>query len=98
MAPDLVESKVTDHGVVVPFGKPKEEPSKKVCAVPEQQLYFLTKNHKSHPEHQNALCLAVKILPPGLQGSLLYNEYIVYNVDQIRMRYVLHVSFNFKRC
>jgi hypothetical protein len=32
-----------------------------------------------------------------LQGSLLYNEYIVYNVEQIRMRYVLHVSFNFKR-
>jgi poly [ADP-ribose] polymerase 2/3/4 len=32
-----------------------------------------------------------------LQGGLLYNEYIVYNVDQIRMRYVLHVNFNFKR-
>lgn len=58
-APDLVESKTTDDGVVVPLGKPKQEPSKR--------------------------------------GSLLYNEYIVYNVDQIRMRYVLHVSFNFKR-
>uniref|UniRef100_A0A0D9V0P5 Poly [ADP-ribose] polymerase n=1 Tax=Leersia perrieri TaxID=77586 RepID=A0A0D9V0P5_9ORYZ len=30
-------------------------------------------------------------------GSLLHNEYIVYNLDQIRMRYVLHVNFNFKR-
>ncbi|KAK3164340.1 hypothetical protein QOZ80_1AG0016250 [Eleusine coracana subsp. coracana] len=58
-APDLVESKITEDGVVVPYGKPKEEPSKR--------------------------------------GSLLYNEYIVYNVDQIRMRYVLHVNFNFKR-
>ncbi|XP_062210305.1 poly [ADP-ribose] polymerase 2-A-like [Phragmites australis] len=57
--PDLAESKITEDGVVVPLGKPKEEPSKK--------------------------------------GSLLYNEYIVYNVDQIRMRYVLHVSFSFKR-
>ncbi|KAF3324695.1 poly [Carex littledalei] len=28
-------------------------------------------------------------------GSLLYNEYIVYNVDQIKMRYLLHVDFNF---
>uniref|UniRef100_A0A453SNI5 Poly [ADP-ribose] polymerase n=1 Tax=Aegilops tauschii subsp. strangulata TaxID=200361 RepID=A0A453SNI5_AEGTS len=56
MAP--AESKVTEDGVVVPLGKPKEEPSKR--------------------------------------GSLLYNEYIVYNVEQIRMRYVLHVSFNFK--
>nr|CAB3473102.1 unnamed protein product [Digitaria exilis] len=58
-APDLAESKTTDDGVVVPLGKPKQEPSKR--------------------------------------GSLLYNEYIVYNVDQIRMRYVLHVTFNFKR-
>ncbi|WVZ71182.1 hypothetical protein U9M48_019798 [Paspalum notatum var. saurae] len=58
-APDLMDSKTTDDGVVVPLGKPKQEPSKR--------------------------------------GSLLYNEYIVYNVDQIRMRYILHVSFNFKR-
>uniref|UniRef100_A0A0A9DWY2 Poly [ADP-ribose] polymerase n=1 Tax=Arundo donax TaxID=35708 RepID=A0A0A9DWY2_ARUDO len=58
-APDLAESKITDDGVVVPLGKPKDEPSKR--------------------------------------GSLLYNEYIVYNIDQIRMRYVLHVSFSFKR-
>ncbi|KAI4349674.1 hypothetical protein L6164_010234 [Bauhinia variegata] len=33
----------------------------------------------------------------GFKGSLLYNEYIVYNVEQIRMRYVVHVNFNFKR-
>ncbi|KAG6703967.1 hypothetical protein I3842_07G112300 [Carya illinoinensis] len=32
----------------------------------------------------------------GHQGALLYNEYIVYNVDQIRMRYVIQVNFNFK--
>ncbi|KAF3436462.1 hypothetical protein FNV43_RR23554 [Rhamnella rubrinervis] len=31
------------------------------------------------------------------KGALLYNEYIVYNVDQIRMRYVVQVNFNFKR-
>ena len=30
------------------------------------------------------------------QGALLYNEYIVYNVDQIRMRYLLQVNFHFK--
>ncbi|KAJ8444030.1 hypothetical protein Cgig2_020876 [Carnegiea gigantea] len=30
------------------------------------------------------------------KGSLLYNEYIVYNVDQIRMRYVLQVNFSYK--
>ncbi|XP_048538194.1 poly [ADP-ribose] polymerase 2-like [Triticum urartu] len=30
-------------------------------------------------------------------GVLYYNEYIVYNLDQIRMRYVLHVSFNYKQ-
>ncbi|URE08762.1 hypothetical protein MUK42_23984 [Musa troglodytarum] len=32
----------------------------------------------------------------NLQCSLLYNEYIVYNIEQIRMRYVIHVLFNFK--
>ncbi|CAK7348322.1 unnamed protein product [Dovyalis caffra] len=32
----------------------------------------------------------------GSKGSLLYNEYIVYNVDQIRMRYVVQVNFKYK--
>ncbi|KAH9730487.1 poly (ADP-ribose) polymerase 2 [Citrus sinensis] len=30
------------------------------------------------------------------KGHLLYNEYIVYNVDQIRMRYVVQVNFKYK--
>ncbi|KAK9139326.1 hypothetical protein Scep_009007 [Stephania cephalantha] len=33
----------------------------------------------------------------GPKGSLLYNEYIVYNVDQIRMRYIVQVNFSFER-
>ena len=33
----------------------------------------------------------------GAPRSLLYNEYIVYSVDQIRQRYMLKVQFNFKR-
>ncbi|XP_058200104.1 poly [ADP-ribose] polymerase 2 [Rhododendron vialii] len=33
----------------------------------------------------------------GPKGALLYNEYIVYNVDQIRMRYLVQVDFNFRR-
>ncbi|CAI0469681.1 unnamed protein product [Linum tenue] len=33
----------------------------------------------------------------GRKGSLLYNEYIVYNVDQIKMRYVVQVEFKYKR-
>eukprot|EP00250_Pteridium_aquilinum_P005423 c15513_g1_i1 orf=287-2428(+) len=50
-----------------------------------------------------------KVLPDGLivpmgkpveKGrngtSLLYNEYIVYNVEQIRMRYLLQVKFNYR--
>ncbi|CAN6467702.1 unnamed protein product [Victoria cruziana] len=31
----------------------------------------------------------------GPKGSLLYNEYIVYNVDQIKMRYVIQVNFRY---
>ncbi|KAI3449469.1 hypothetical protein Pfo_006134 [Paulownia fortunei] len=57
-APDLSEAQSLDDGVVVPLGRPKEQ--------------------------------------PGPKGSLFYNEYIVYNVEQIRMRYLVHVNFNFK--
>ncbi|VVB06996.1 unnamed protein product [Arabis nemorensis] len=31
------------------------------------------------------------------KGMLLYNEYIVYNTEQIKMRYVIQVKFNYKR-
>lgn len=33
----------------------------------------------------------------GPKGDLPYNEFIVYNVDQIRMRYLVQVDFSFKR-
>ncbi|KAL6505035.1 Poly [ADP-ribose] polymerase 2 [Orobanche gracilis] len=33
---------------------------------------------------------------PGPKGALCYNEYIVYNVEQIRMRYIVNVNFNYK--
>lgn len=32
----------------------------------------------------------------GTRGGLLYNEYIVYNVEQIRMRYIIQVNFSFR--
>jgi len=31
------------------------------------------------------------------QGSLLYNEFIVYDIAQIRVKYLLKVKFNYKR-
>jgi poly [ADP-ribose] polymerase len=31
------------------------------------------------------------------QTSLLYPEYVVYDVAQVRMRYLVHVRFNFKK-
>ena len=31
----------------------------------------------------------------ALQRTLMYNEYIVYNPAQIRMRYLLQVRFNY---
>ena len=30
------------------------------------------------------------------QTSLLYNEYIVYNTDQVQMKYLLRVDFQYK--
>ncbi|KAL6500309.1 Poly [ADP-ribose] polymerase 2 [Orobanche hederae] len=57
-APDLSEAATLENGLVVPLGRPKEQ--------------------------------------PGPKGALCYNEYIVYNVEQIRMRYIVNVNFNFK--
>ncbi|XP_009793726.1 poly [ADP-ribose] polymerase 2 [Nicotiana tabacum] len=58
-APDFSKAHLLEDGVVVPLGKPKEQP-----------------DHKGH---------------------LLYNEYIVYNAEQIRMRYIIQVEFNYGR-
>nr|XP_025888138.1 poly [ADP-ribose] polymerase 2 isoform X2 [Solanum lycopersicum] len=33
---------------------------------------------------------------PKHEGNLLHNEYIVYNVEQLRMRYVIQVEFNYE--
>ncbi len=33
---------------------------------------------------------------PATHTSLLYNEYIVYDVSQIHMKYLLKVDFKFK--
>ncbi|KAF3784061.1 Poly ADP-ribose polymerase 2 [Nymphaea thermarum] len=33
----------------------------------------------------------------GAKGHLVYNEYVVYNVDQIKMRYVIQVMFHYNR-
>jgi poly [ADP-ribose] polymerase len=34
--------------------------------------------------------------PTGVNGSLLYNEYIVYDVAQIRMKYLFKIRFDYK--
>ncbi|KAF7121192.1 hypothetical protein RHSIM_Rhsim13G0009500 [Rhododendron simsii] len=57
------------------------------------------------PDFSEALMLEDGVVVPlgkpkeqvGPKGALLYNEYIVYNVDQIRMRYLVQVDFNFRR-
>ena len=33
----------------------------------------------------------------NVKGSLLYNEYIVYDVQQIKMRYLVKVKFDFRK-
>lgn len=57
------------------------------------------------PDRSEAATLEDGVLVPlgkprqqlSSKGALLYNEYIVYNVEQIKMRYVVQVKFNFKR-
>lgn len=37
------------------------------------------------------------ISPTGIESaSLLYNEYVVYNREQVLCRYIVHVRFHFK--
>ena len=38
----------------------------------------------------------VQSLDPNPGKSLLYNEYIVYNVDQIRMRFLIQCKFKYR--
>ncbi|GFU18621.1 poly polymerase 2 [Nephila pilipes] len=33
---------------------------------------------------------------PSYEGSLHYNEYIVYDVKQVKMKYIIRIKFNFK--
>ncbi|CAK9310127.1 unnamed protein product [Citrullus colocynthis] len=59
---------------------------------------------QTEPNHSEAVTLDDGVVVPlgkpkrnlRGKGALLYNEYIVYNVDQIRMRYLLQVNFHFK--
>jgi len=53
--PDQKGNITLDDGVIVPCGKPKDE--------------------------------------PGSAGYLQYNEYIVYDTSQIKMRYLMKVKF-----
>ena len=56
------------------------------------------------PDPANAVTMedGVTVVPmgPGVKlrerQSLIYNEYIVYNTDQVRLRYIAKIKFNFK--
>ncbi|KAF9608210.1 hypothetical protein IFM89_007832 [Coptis chinensis] len=52
-------------------------------------------------KHKRSWCNSIPFGKPkeqrGPKDSLQYKEYKVYNVDHIRMRYVIQVKFNFKR-
>lgn len=57
----------------------------------------------SHPNPAETLILSDGVKVPlgklkknKTKSSLLYNEYIVYNEDQIKLRYLVNVKFNYK--
>eukprot|EP00056_Hartaetosiga_gracilis_P009723 m.140390 g.140390 ORF g.140390 m.140390 type:complete len:112 (-) comp13180_c2_seq7:97-432(-) len=59
---------------------------------------------KTHPNPKKDITLDDGVVVPLGEGvsskvtnsSLLYNEYIVYNTSQVRIRYLLRVNFKFK--
>lgn len=83
-APDKSKAKSLEDGVVVPLGKPKANTEKQVTFFLHKHQTFETKGKCYHE---------LKWIIHLFQGSLLYNEYIVYNVEQIRMRYIVQVNF-----
>lgn len=87
-APNPSEAKTLEDGVVVPLGKPVDHSSSKVWL----SLCFNTFFSPNH-DYINSQIDFVWLF---LQGTLLYNEYIVYNTEQIKMRYVIQVKFNYK--
>jgi poly [ADP-ribose] polymerase len=98
MTPDLTTSRTTDDGVLVPLGKPtKHESSKTVRALQRSIFTNCIVFQMRVPCGAQTLYLRNNTVV-WLQACLRYNDYIVYNVDQIKMRYALHVTFNFKRC
>lgn len=60
---------------------------------------------QSHPNPKKSITMDNDVLVPlgkivknkqVSKSSLLYNEFIVYNEDQVRMRYLVKVNFNYK--
>ena len=58
----------------------------------------------THPDPKNIYTMPDGVKVPlgkmvtnkdGKNSSLLYNEYIVYNEEQIKIRYLLNVKFNY---
>lgn len=41
--------------------------------------------------------MGTPVVNDELRSSLLYNEYIVYDVDQVNIQYMLKLKFNYKR-
>jgi poly [ADP-ribose] polymerase len=101
MTPDLTKSRTTDDGVLVPLGTPtKHESSKMVRALLRSIFTNCIVFQMQVPVWgSNTLFASTceKNTVVWLQACLRYNDYIVYNVDQIKMRYALHVTFNFNR-
>jgi poly [ADP-ribose] polymerase 2/3/4 len=56
------------------------------------------KSAPSSQEEINGVLIPNGVLAPtNIEGaSLMYNEYVVYNRDQVLCRYIVHVKFHFK--
>lgn len=100
MMPDLTQSRTIDDGVLVPLGKPTKQESSKTVRELLRSNFTNCIDFQMHVPcgAENTLfATCEKNTVVWLQACLRYNEYIVYNVDQIKMRYALHVTFKFKR-
>jgi poly [ADP-ribose] polymerase 2/3/4 len=99
-APDFSKARELEDGLIVPLGKPKTNSRIKVWTnffCPNQNKVKFLSVHTFVDAYHDLIHIIIILchFVLQLQGNLLHNEYIVYNVEQIRMRYVVNVRFNF---
>ncbi|RHY65814.1 hypothetical protein DYB30_010949, partial [Aphanomyces astaci] len=74
----------------------KLEPSHSIEEKDPSLLFDALNNHQNYIREDGVKMPKGTLVPTDAEGgSLLYNEYVVYRTDQVRLRYAVTVTFEF---